>query len=226
MATTVVGFRLGSDKRGRQVTLLLTGAGVLHRGNGLYGMTPQLSKPAVPVAGVDPHPVPRQAARLREVHAQLIKDGYTRVLIAPACIQLKEDEHPLHPQPYGENAPPRHPELLSEFVGRAPASCGQLEDAIRSFYTTIGLPVRPAHSIPRARSISPMSPRVEAALHTLAHNQILTSPRARAVGWRVTHDSVRLHVGSAGDNLSHAEVLDLQAALTAWLRLHPRGSAG
>lgn len=226
MATTVVGFRLGSDERGRQVTLLLTAAGVLHRGHGLYGTNPLLSKPEVPVAEVDPHPVPRQAAKLREAHAQLIKDGYTRVLTAPTCIQLEEDEHALHPQPYGENAPPRHPELLGEFVGRAPAASGQLEDAIRTFYTTIGLPVRPTHSIPRTRAVAPLSPRAEAALHTLAHNQTVASPQARAVGWKITPDAVRLHVGPAGENLSHSEVLDLHAALSAWLRLRPRGSAG
>ncbi len=108
MPTTVVGFRLGSDTRGRQVTVVLTQGGVLHRCNGPMGEALKPTrKPSVPAIG-DPHPVPRQAARLREIHAELSEKGYGRVLVAPACVRLEVTEHPLHEHPYGPERPPPH----------------------------------------------------------------------------------------------------------------------
>ncbi|EFL13031.1 predicted protein [Streptomyces sp. C] len=111
MGTTVVGFRLGWDRKGRQATVVLTQAGVLHHGSGLLGMAPRPARPQAPAAP-DPHPVPRQAATLRRVYAGLVHQGYGRELIPPVCIRLDTDERPLHPRPWGENAPRAHPELI------------------------------------------------------------------------------------------------------------------
>ncbi|MFD3681505.1 hypothetical protein [Streptomyces sp. NPDC058613] len=55
----------------------------------------------------------------------------------------------------------------------------------------------------------------------LAHGSAITSPTHRAIGWRVTADDVRLQVGAGAEALAHREVAELQAALTAWLRLNP-----
>ncbi|MCX4539089.1 hypothetical protein [Streptomyces sp. NBC_01565] len=85
MGTMVVGFRLGSDAKGRQATLVLTQAGVLHQSTRVLGMAPRPAKPHPPVAP-DPHPVLRQAAELRKVYQVLTGRGYTRELIAPACV--------------------------------------------------------------------------------------------------------------------------------------------
>lgn len=163
-------------------------------------------KPSVPTIG-DPHPVPRQAARLREIHAELSEKGYGRVLVAPAT----------------------HPELLEEFLGLAPSAPRDLDEALRDFYVAIGLPTLPKRLIragqtPTTASRGPS--RAEAASRALAHGSAIVSPRRRSIGWRVTADAVRLQVGAGGEALSHGEVVELQAALTAWLRLNPApGSA-
>lgn len=225
MPTTVVGFRLRSDRQGRQVTVVLTQAGVLHRCNGPMGAAPKPVKPSVPVPG-DPYPVPRQATRLREIHAELTKKSYGRVLVAPACVRLEVTEHPLHAHPYGPNAPAAHPELLEDFIGLAPSASRDLDEALRDFYVAIGLPTRPERLIRPGPTPAALSPRADGALRVLARGSAITSPRRRSIRWRVTADDVRLNVGAGGETLTHGEVAELQAALTAWLRLNPApGSA-
>lgn len=203
------------------MTVVLTRAGVLHRCSGPMGAALKPTrKPSVPVPG-DPHPVPRQAARLREIHAEMTEKGYSRVLVAPACVRLEVTEHPLHAHPYGPNAPAAHPELLEEFIGLAPSASRDLEEALRDFYMAIGLPTRPKRLIRAGRTPTVPPPRADGVLRALARGSAITSPNRRSIGWRVTADDVRLHVGAGGEALSHGEVVELQAALTAWLRLNP-----
>ncbi|MCY0929442.1 hypothetical protein OTB20_25230 [Streptomyces sp. H27-H1] len=223
MPTTVMGFRLGCDERGRQVTVVLTEAGVLHRCNGPMGLAAKPAKPGVPPS-VDPHPVPRQAAKLRKIHADLTSKGYTRALIPPACVRLEISEHPLHEHPYGPDAPPPHPELVEEFVGLAPSGPRSLDEAVRAFYTAIGISSRPKHPIPPRQVPTPLPPRASSALRVLTSGSAITSPARRTVGWRITADGVRLHVGPSGEDLTPREIADLQAALAAWLRLNPTHS--
>ncbi|WP_405982695.1 hypothetical protein [Streptomyces sp. NBC_00158] len=219
MGTTVVGFRLGWDRKGRQATVVLTQAGVLHHSSGLLGLAPRPARPQAP-AGPDPHPVPRQAATLRRVYAGLVHQGYGRELIPPSCVRLDTDERPLHPRPWGEHAPRAHPELIAEFTGAAPSGPGTLDEALTAFYAEIGL-------LPRARTAAlppappgAVPPAVRRALGALAEGRTLASRPGRAAGWSVTGTGVRLHAGPAGEQLSHREVAELQAALTAWLRHH------
>ncbi|MCJ0875444.1 hypothetical protein [Streptomyces sp. AP-93] len=54
MPMTVVGFRLGRTATGRQVTVLLTESGVLHRSHGLYGQPPKLDTPKLPLRYLHP----------------------------------------------------------------------------------------------------------------------------------------------------------------------------
>ncbi|WP_327359920.1 hypothetical protein [Streptomyces sp. NBC_01296] len=223
MGTMVVGFRLGSDAKGRQATLVLTEAGVLHQSTGLLGIAPRPAKPHAPIAP-DPHPVPRQAAALRKVYRALIGRGYTRELIPPACVRLETDEHPLHAQPYGPHAPHPHPELIAEFTGAAPAGSGSLEDALAAFYTAIGITPRPRTPFPPGTATVP--PHVREALRTLTGGQALTSGPRRGPGWTVTAAGVRLHAGTTSQTLDPREVAELQAALTAWLRHQQSGPAG
>ncbi|MFE5767011.1 hypothetical protein ACFQ7O_01390 [Streptomyces sp. NPDC056485] len=224
MGTMVVGFRLGWDAKGRQATLVLTEAGVLHQCTGLLGMAPRPAKPHAPVAP-DPHPVPRQAARLRKAYAALTGRGYIRQLIPPACVRLDTDEHLLHSHPYGPHAPRPHPELIEEFTGAAPSRPGSLEDALAAFYTAIGIAPRPRTPFPPGAGAVPQ--RVREALHTLTGGQALTSAPRRGPGWTVTAAEVRLHTDTANTALDPREVAELQAALTAWLRHQQRtGPAG
>ncbi|MFD7628854.1 hypothetical protein ACFV7Q_22945 [Streptomyces sp. NPDC059851] len=226
MPTTVVGFRLGCDARSRQTTIVLTESGVLHRSNGPLGSTPKPGRPDAP-ASVDPHPVPRQAAKLRKLHAELTGAGFSRVLVPPGCVRLETDEHPLHAKPYGGNAPRPHPEPVEEFVGLASTCSMPLDEALRAFYSAVGVPSEPRHAFPvvvAAALRPPLPPRVERALRALARGAALASPSRRGVRWRVTAGGVRLHVGSAGEALTRQEVADLQAALSAWLHLNPRAT--
>ncbi|MEU3405140.1 hypothetical protein ABZ766_14540 [Streptomyces sp. NPDC006670] len=230
MGTVVVGFRLGWDAKGRQATVVLTRAGVLHHSMGLLGLAVRPARPHAP-AGRDPHPVPRQAATLRRLYADLRHQGYTRELIPPACVRLDTDEHPLHPRPWGEHAPPAHPELIAEFTGAAPSGPGSLEDALSAFHAAIGLTPRPATPAPRPESAaaaarSGVPPAVREGLRTLAAGRPLASRPGRGAGWTVTGTGVRLRVGRTGEDLTPGEVAELQAALTAWLRHQRRPGAG
>ncbi|MEV6582715.1 hypothetical protein AB0M92_31650 [Streptomyces sp. NPDC051582] len=219
MGTMVVGFRLGSDAKGWQATLVLTEAGVLHQSTGLLGTAPPPGKPRAPIAP-DPHPVPRQAAELRKVYAALLDRGYTRELIPPSCVRLDVDEHPLHAHPHGPHAPRPHPELLADFTGAAPAGPGSLEGALAAFYTEIGITPRPRTPFPPGTTAVP--PRVREALSALTEGQALSSRPRRGPGWTVTAAGVRLRAGTTSEDLDPREVAELQAALTAWLRHRQR----
>ncbi|MCF3180535.1 hypothetical protein IPZ70_11400 [Streptomyces polychromogenes] len=240
MGTVVVGFRLGWDTKGRQATVVLTRAGVLHHSMGLLGLAARPARPHAP-HGRDPHPVPRQAATLRRLYADLLHQGYTRRLIAPACVRLTTEEHPLHARPWGEHAPRAHPELIADFTGAAPSGPRSLEDALSEFYAAIGLTARqppagppvprrplPPQPVPLPPQPVPpgVPPAVREGLRTLAEGRPLASRPGRAAGWTVTGAGVRLRVGQAGEDLTPREVAELQAALTAWLRHQGRPGAG
>ncbi|MFD6478932.1 hypothetical protein ACFWEH_36075 [Streptomyces anulatus] len=54
-------------------------------------------------------------------------------------------------------------------------------------------------------------------LRTLEDGSALTPARRRPVGWSVSGQGVRLHVWPTGEVLDRAAVVELQAALSAWL---------
>ncbi|WP_435059748.1 hypothetical protein [Streptomyces sp. bgisy060] len=212
----VVGFRLGNDTTTRQVTVLVTETGVLHRAQGLYGKLARLSRPERSPAVNNPirsfqgeHPLARPIADLRRHHASYMKNGYTRILVPPAVLRLDFDEG----QPLTAAA---HRELFQEFIGAAPNIPQSLEAAITAFRAELGLPSRPEHITwaPREKSLPP---RVATMLRTLEDGSALTPTRRRPVGWTVTGRGVRLHVGPRGEVLDRAAVVELQAALSAWL---------
>lgn len=222
VTTLVVGFRLGNDMSSRQVTVLVTESGVLHRAHGVYGRLPRLSKPE-PSRVMDSrtlfegeHPLARPIASLREHHAGYTKKGYSRALVPPAAVRLDVEENPLFP------AVP-HPELIQAFIGSAPNTPQPLDSAIGAFRATLGLPTRPANVswAPRAQ---PLPPRVEGMLRTLAQGSPISSPQRLPVGWTVTAEGVRLRVGKTGEALDRQAVIELQAALSAWLRLTERST--
>ncbi|WP_407842146.1 hypothetical protein ACE1OC_43125 (plasmid) [Streptomyces sp. DSM 116496] len=66
---------------------------------------------------------------------------------------------------------------------------------------------------------TPVPPRIEAMLRTLAHGSEITSPDRLGAGWSVTPQAVTLRAGRTAQPLDRQAVLELQAALTAWLRL-------
>ncbi|MCX4775578.1 hypothetical protein [Streptomyces sp. NBC_01264] len=225
MPMIAVGFRLGRAVTGRQVTVLLTESGVLHRSHGLYGQPSKLDLPKLPLRHLHPdlswrkgeHILTGPISSLRDHHVTATERGYTEVLIAPACVRLDVEEQPL---PLKENprAARRHPELTDAFIGTAPHTEQSLDAAVDDFRTALGLPVRPRNVTWRPRR-SPVPPRIEAMLRTLAHGTAITSPERLAVGWSVTPRAVTLRVGRTAEALDRPAVLELQAALTAWLRL-------
>ncbi|MGT2532413.1 hypothetical protein ACU4GG_39120 [Streptomyces nojiriensis] len=228
MPTVVVGFRLGHTVTSRQVTVLVTESGVLHRSHGSYGQPPTLEPPKAPLRSADPdlpwmkgeHILTRPISRLRELHATAKEKGYTQVLIAPACVRLDVEEHPLPPARNPRSARP-HPELTAAFIGTAPGTVQPLDAAVDEFRTALGLPVR-QHDVTRRPRQAHIPPRTEALLRTLARGAPIASPKHPAVGWTVTPRSVTLRVGRTAEALDRSAVLELQAALTAWLRFtHP-----
>ncbi|MFG2296050.1 hypothetical protein [Streptomyces sp. NPDC048603] len=236
MATTVVGFRMGCDVRGRQITVMVSHTGVLYRSNGPYGKAPALGKPelspalygpASPSAGGE-HPLARPIASLRRYHARCLENGYTRVLIPPGIAVLDVDERLEVPAPDRPRLP--HRELAEAFVGEAPCAEQSLEEAIRAFRKLLGLPNRslpdpspPGRSRPaqggRGAGGAPLPPRAQAMARMLVHGQVLSSPRDLAVGWTVSGDAVRLHAGRTGQYLNRAAAAELHAALGAWLSI-------
>lgn len=223
VTTLVVGFRLGNDASSRQVTVLVTESGVLHRAHGMYGRLPRLSKPepSHALSGRSPifegeHPLARPIASLREQHAGYTKKGYSRTLVPPGVVRLDVGERPPFP------AVP-HRELLQAFIGAAPNTPQPLDTAIGAFRATLGLPTRPAN-VSWTRRAQPLPPRVEAMLRTLAHGSPISSPQRLPVGWTVTNEGVRLRVGSTGETLDRHAVVELQAALSAWLRFMEKPS--
>lgn len=109
-----------------------------------------------------------------------------------------------------------HRELFQAFIGAAPTTPQSLEAAITAFRAALGLPSRPEHITwaPRERALPP---RVAAMLRTLEDGSALTPACRRPVGWMVTGQGVRLHVGPKGEVLDWAAVVELQAAVSAWL---------
>ncbi|MFD5891273.1 hypothetical protein ACFWHQ_35645 [Streptomyces sp. NPDC060334] len=166
MATLVVGFRLGNDISGRQVTVLVTQSGVLHRAHGLYGKLARVSRPEASIVlttsipgFAGENPLARPIAELRTHHASYTKRGFVRNLIPPAVVRLDMEE-----QPPASKEPDR--ELIQAFIGEAPNTPQPLDTAIKEFRAALGLPTRPANVswAPRDRA---MPPRVEAMLRTL-----------------------------------------------------------
>jgi hypothetical protein len=225
MPTEVVGFRLGKDATTRQLTAIVSETGRMHINHGVYGWPGPTERASSPT---EPNAAHRAIASLRELHAKKIRQGYRRTLIAPSVVRLDVDEV-VPEEGTGWEVPA--PELVAAFVSTAPSKPSEagLEDAIRSFYKAIGSPARPQHFERLARSGVPsasLPPRVAALLRMLAHGDVVASPPRAAVGYTVSAEAVRLCVGRAGEELDHAAVVELQAALSAWLRLnpHPRKS--
>ncbi|MFJ5637627.1 hypothetical protein ACIQF5_33980 [Streptomyces goshikiensis] len=229
MPTTVVGFRLGHAVTSRQVTVLVTETGVLHRSHGAYGQPPRLDPPRLPPRYLHPdlpwmkgeHILTGPITALRDHHAKATKKGYAQVLTAPACVRLNLEEHPLPPKENPHGARP-HPELTEAFIETAPDTAPDtaqpLHVAVDEFRAALGLPVRQRNLTWRARQ-APVPPQTAAMLRTLAHGSAITSPERLAVGWSVTPQSVTLRIGRTAEPLDRSAVLELQAALTAWLRL-------
>lgn len=229
MPTTVVGFRLGNAVTSRQVTVLVTETGVLHRAHGGYGQPPKLDPPKLPLRYLHPdlawmkgeHMLTGPISALRDHHATATKKGYTQVLIAPACVRLDLEEHPPPPKENPHDARP-HPELTEAFIRTAPDTAPDtaqpLAAAVDEFRAALGLPVRQKHLTWRARQ-APVPPRIEAMLRTLTHGSTIASPERLTVGWSVTPQAVTLRIGRTAEPLDRPAVLELQAALTAWLRL-------
>ncbi|WP_424216457.1 hypothetical protein ACN20G_30445 (plasmid) [Streptomyces sp. BI20] len=228
MTTMLVGFRLGSDTRGRQVTVLLSGSGVLYRAAGAYGEPPVLARPevargargsgALPAHGPAGHPVGALTGRLRAAHAEYTAEGFGRALIPPATVEVDVDEGPLTGPDRG---PLPHRALLEGFVGLAPGTGGgsaaDLDRAIRAFRGALGLP---AVEEPRGARAPrpPVSPAVRELIVRLARSRAITPGAARPpVPWTVTREAVRFHPHARDAGLDRASALELHAALTAWL---------
>ncbi|MFI5617784.1 hypothetical protein [Streptomyces sp. NPDC051567] len=220
--TVAVGFRLGSEERGRQVTVLVTQSAVSHRGASTGGRRFRATHAEAAVSEVAPIPV--QIKWLRKQHADYLGQGYS-ALTPPACVRLRVTEAPLHPRPWGVRSP--RPDLgLLEAFNAAPVPArprGDLEEAIRTFYRTLGMPVRPER--PRQfppGSRPPLPPRAEAVYQALGAQPAkpLVFPVRRHIGYTLTPGTVTLRVHHQVADLDHQGAVELQAALTAWLRHH------
>ncbi|WP_405533115.1 hypothetical protein OG592_38220 [Streptomyces avidinii] len=228
MPTTVVGFRLGCDGRGRQVTVFVSQAGVLYRSAGPYGKRPVLVRPEVsPVVGnpsaprlAGEQPLAGPIRSLREQHAECLRHGLTRELIPPVVTSLEVEED----LPAVLQGRPRlqQQKLTDAFLGAVHRPAGSLEDAIRQFQAVLGRPRRPAPAtVPGQRRSGPerpLPPRAQAMLRALTHHRVLTPEGQLEVGWSVTGDGVRLHTEGAEHMLDRPAAAELHAALTAWLR--------
>ncbi|MFI6642665.1 hypothetical protein [Streptomyces sp. NPDC050504] len=215
VSTVVIGFRLGSDERGLQATALVTAQGVHHLAHGPYDQRPRYTPPGVPIGK---NPIHNKVSELRKLHGLYLRRGYDRALIPPVCVRLDVDEHPLSDFPHGANRPRAHPELVEDFVRSAPTEPCDLEEAVRTFYTTVGLPARPrlTRTLP-TQAPAPVLSRVQAMRHTLAHGEAVTSDERSPVGYRITADTVSLRVGTVSEDLDRRRAAELQAVLTAWL---------
>ncbi|WP_051779280.1 hypothetical protein [Streptomyces sp. NRRL S-241] len=224
MPTTVVGFRLGCDGRGRQVTVFVSQSGVLYRSAGPYGkrpvlvrpeVSPVLSKPSASGFGGE-QSLARPIGSLLEQHAECLRHGLTRELIPPVVTSLAVEED----LPAVLQGRPRLPQqrLTEAFLGAVHRPAGSLEDAIRQFRAAVGPPRRPAPVRGRSGPERPLPPRAQAMLRALGHRQVLTPGRELDVAWAVTGDGVRLHTERAEQMLDRAAAAELHAALTAWLR--------
>ncbi|MFB7919532.1 hypothetical protein [Streptomyces sp. NPDC056061] len=223
MPTQVVGFRLGNDTTGRQVTILVSESGVLYRSHGLYGRPAKLAHPEVPHALAHPnvslfqgeHPLSRPIADLRNHHTAYTQKGYTRALIPPGAVTLPVDEE-LPPDLSGRPELP-HRELTDAFTGTAPPAGTTLEEAIREFRTSLGLPNRPVRLQGRPDHTRTTPSRAQAMIRLLAHHQTIRPSRAPFGSWSATAAGIRLHPALPGQPLSRASATELRDALTAWL---------
>ncbi|WP_181160338.1 hypothetical protein [Streptomyces solincola] len=167
--TLTVAFRLGNDAVTRQVTVLVTEGGYLHRAQGRYGRSPRMSNPepspAVHLNSIassrGEHPLARPIANLRQHHTAYTNMGYTRILIPPSVVRLEYDES--RPLTLAVSR-----ELFAAFIGAGPTTPQSLEAAITAFRAALGLP--PGASTPplcpaRVRS-RPGLPRCCAPLRT------------------------------------------------------------
>ncbi|MFD9822894.1 hypothetical protein [Streptomyces violascens] len=211
MAVAVIGFRRANQTTGRQITAVVTQSGFLHKSSGPLGMPGRLhcarDVNRVP-SGPGGHPVQESVMLLRRLH-ETQQHTYTRVLIAPAAVRLADgvDE--------ASTA-----EVIEAFTGAAPSGPRPLEEAISAFYRAIGQPVRPAPATARAwQSPIPGTSRSNQYLRVLTQGSPVTA-RHHGTGYTITPDAVRLHYREPTP-LDRAQVLDLYAALTAWLRLNP-----
>ncbi|MER5757711.1 hypothetical protein [Streptomyces sp. NPDC002082] len=194
MPTTVVGFRLGKSATGRQVTVLVTESGVLHRSHGVYGQPPKLDIPALPFRYLRPdmpwpegeHVLTAPIQKLRGHHATALKEGTTRSSSRRhACAWMWTNTQGRRPR---TRARP-HPELTEAFLGSAPHTPQSLDSAVDALRAVLGLPVRP-RNVPWRPRPAPVPPQIDAMLRTLAHGSEITSPGRAAVGWSVTPQSV------------------------------------
>ncbi|MFF8289664.1 hypothetical protein ACF068_10620 [Streptomyces sp. NPDC016309] len=216
---TVVGFRLGNGTR--HATVVVTESGRLHRAHGPYGAVGRASRPDRPVGQNAVH---RQMGQLRSLRTRYMARGYVHELVPGACVRLDLEEPASQPAPgKRHDREPPWPALFRAFDGAAPAASRDgLERAIDDFYTTIGAPFlprrpdRPAIARPAAR----LPLRVAALRRVLAGGSAVSSSPRLAVGYTVTADHVRLHVGRAGESLPRQDVVELHAALSAWLHLN------
>ncbi|MEV7160875.1 hypothetical protein AB0N60_02020 [Streptomyces microflavus] len=178
------------------MTVLVTESGVLHRAHGTYGKLPRLSKP-------EPSRVLYSRTLFEGEHplARPIAGlrehhvGYTKKGYSRALVPPAVVRLDVEEHPPFPEVP--HRELIQAFIGAAPNTPQPLDTAIGAF-------------------------RVEAMLRTLAHGSAISSPQRLPVGWTVTDEGVRLRVGSTGETLDRHAVIELQAALSAWLRFTER----
>ncbi|WP_344360244.1 hypothetical protein [Streptomyces gobitricini] len=215
-----MGFRLGNGSR--HMTALVTESGRLHRAHGPYGAVGRASRPDTPFRK---NPVHRHVAHLRDLRSRYMAKGYSDELIPGACVQLELEESAPEPVPGKVHiVEPSWPLLFRAFDDAAPAaSRGTLEDAINGFYTTIGvpfLPRRPGRPAAGGGPTARLPRRVAALRRALADGSAVSSSPRLAVGYTVTAAGVRLHVGRAGESLPHQDVVELHAALSAWLHLN------
>ncbi|MFE3881626.1 hypothetical protein ACFXPQ_01635 [Streptomyces lydicus] len=218
MPTMVVGFRLGNGAR--QATALVTQTGRLHLASGLYGQLGRASRPQMPSGE---NPVHARMMNLRNLHAKYTGRGYHEVLIPPACVRLQVEEPPLADGQI-HRPDPAAPELVGEFAGAAPSRPQKLEHAIYAFYAAIGAPARPRGPVPTPRPApAALTPRAAELRRLLSKGAQLTGPAHSPSGYSVTADGVCLSSRHGGARLNRDDVVELHAALTAWLTLNQAG---
>ncbi|MEI5098148.1 hypothetical protein RB200_05235 [Streptomyces sp. PmtG] len=137
-------------------------------------------------------------------------------------MRLEAAEPPLTDE-WPRRTDPAAPDLVAEFAGAAPTKPQALEDAVHDFYTAIGVPTRPRGpvSTPR-RAPAALTPRA-AELRRLLTSGTCVTGSSRATGYAVSADGVRLYRSRRGAPLSRDDVVELRAALTAWLTLPTSG---
>ncbi|MEE1739698.1 hypothetical protein PUR49_24770 [Streptomyces sp. BE147] len=112
-----------------------------------------------------------------------------------------------------------HRELTDAFVAAAPPPDGDtLEDAIRAFRASPGLPSRPVPVQGHPTRARAVPTRAQAVVRLLAHHRTIRPSPEPSTGWSVTGAGVHLHPTPSGRPLSRADAAELRDAPTA--RLH------